>query len=290
MSSDLEAGFVLPQSAEILAYDERVNTSSDSLEPGTSKVQVSGVKIKQKPVGGKKGGKRSSGRRHKSGEIEAKAWEGRVPERLKLVQKGYQALAIICTFLAGVQVALFARTATQTDVSAQIVNGFFFAGLLADIGAAILSAASQRWFEMIRREEAEHVYDYLNKPHSSEIRPEEGDQLVVEEKLFSQTVVGKERQEEEHVSNVAAAVVTSKRYVIEQWLFLALKAPPYAAVLGFAFMVMGVMLWVWSHEAIVAKVLCTVLCVLLVILLPPFAIQHDRRETLKRFKLKRVSG
>ena len=190
---------------------------------------------------------------------------------------------------------LFARTATRTDVSAQIVNGFFFAGLIADIGAAILSAASQRWFEMIRREEAEHVYDYLNNTHSPEIPSKEGGQLVVEEKtnsLFSQSqnVVGKEKQEEEHVGNVAAAAVTSKRYFVEQWLFLALKAPPYAAVLGFAFMVAGVMLWVWSHEALVAKVLCTVLCVLLVLLLPPFAIRHDRRETLKRFKLKRVSG
>ena len=86
MSSDLEAGFIPPQNAEILAYDERLNTSSDSLEPSTSKVlistQVSGVKIstcnnlkdsvltdvnleliEQRQTGDKTGDKRSSGKR-----------------------------------------------------------------------------------------------------------------------------------------------------------------------------------------------------------------------------------
>src|SRR6266550_3581388 len=165
-----------------------------------------------------------------------------------------------CTFLAGVQAAILTVTATQTGVTAQIVNGFFFAGLVADIGAAILSAASQRWFEMIRRDEAEHAYDYLNGTGTlPEIRLKEDEQLVVDEKTdssFTQTM------------NVAVGppATDSKRYfIIELWLILALKAPPYAAVLGFMFMVAGVMLWVWSHEGLVAKVLCTILCVLLVI-------------------------
>ena len=252
-------------------------------------------------------------RHSEASEIEANAWKGRVQERIKLVQKGYQSLAIIvgypafshhqlnpsfncrqCTFLAGVQASILSMTATQTDVTAQIVNGFFFAGLVADIGAAILSAASQRWFEMIRRDEAEHVYDYL-KEAQSDTRSED----AVEEQTNSSSsqiknVAGKEKGEEEHVDVTvvpsATSTVSKRYYGIELWLFFALKAPPYAAVLGFAFMVAGVMLWVWAHEAVVAKVLCTVLCVLLVILLPPFAIHHDRKEALKRFKLKRVSG
>ncbi len=94
-----------------------------------------------------------------------------------------------CTFLAGVQAAILTVTSTQTDVTAQIVNGFFFAGLVTDIGAAILSAASQRWFEMIRPDEAEHAYDYLKETHS-ETRSKEDEQPMVEEwrnSSFSQT-------------------------------------------------------------------------------------------------------
>ena len=185
------------------------------------------------------------------------------------------------------QASLLARTFTQNDVTAEIVNGFFFAGLVADIGAAILSAASQRWFEMIRREEAEHVFDYLKGTYSK--TPSGGDeQLVVDEKTNSSFSQIKNVAEKESGEEKAAS--PSATFCVELWLFLALKAPPYAAILGFVFMVAGVMLWVWSHEAVVAKVLCTVLCLLLVMLLPPFAIQHDRKEALKRFKLKRFSG
>jgi hypothetical protein len=204
-----------------------------------------------------------------------------------------------CTFLAGVQAAILGVTSTQTGVAAQIVNGFFFAGLVADIGAAVLSAASQRWFEMIRPDEAEHAYDYLKETHS-ETRSDEIEQIVVGEKansLFSQTenVAGEEmREEAEHVNgsvSPSATWTTVKRYCsIERWVLLALKAPLNAALLGFGFMLAGVMLWVWSHEALVANVLCTVLCVLVVILLPSFRIPHDRRETLRLFKLQRAAG
>jgi len=205
-----------------------------------------------------------------------------------------------CTFLAGVQAATLSVTSTQTGVAAQIVNGFFFAGLVADIGAAVLGAASQRWFEMIRPDEAEHAYDYLRERHS-ETHSEEVEQIVVVEgktnSLFSQTenVAGKEMREEAEQVNGAASPFatwpTFKRYCsIERWVLLALKAPLGAALLGFGFMLAGVMLWVWSHEALVANVLCTVLCVLVVILLPSFRMPHNRKETLRLFKLQRASG
>jgi len=85
---------------------------------------------------------------------------------------------------------------------------------------------------------------------------------VVEEKK-TKNVAGKEKREEEHVSAAASPFATltiSKRYYITKlWLFLSSKAPPNAAILGFAFMLAGVMLWVWSREVLVAKVLCTAL-------------------------------
>ncbi|KAF8337139.1 hypothetical protein F5887DRAFT_985412 [Amanita rubescens] len=296
-------GLVSPQHTEVLAYNEtELNISSDSLTPSDSEPRVStpvSREISQNSTDSKKRDRpRRKARRHSS-EIEAEVWKGRAHERLKLVQNGYNNLAIICTFLAGVQAAILGVTSTQTGVAAQIVNGFFFAGLVADIGAAVLSAASQRWFEMIRPDEAEHAFDYLQETHSG-TRSDEIEQIVVGEKtnsLSSQTenVAGKERPEEaDHVNGAAspsATWTTLKRYCsIERWVLLALKTPLNAALLGFGFMLAGVMLWVWSHEALVANVLCTVLCALVVILLPSFRIPHNRRETLRLFKLQRAAG
>jgi hypothetical protein len=44
-----------------------------------------------------------------------------------------------------------------------------------------LSAASERWFKIIRGDEAEHAYDYL-KGTRPETRSNEDEQLVVEER------------------------------------------------------------------------------------------------------------
>ena len=84
---------------------------------------------------------------------------------------------------------------------------------------------------------------------------------MLEEKTNSQAknVAGKEGREEKHV-NVAASpfatwTVSKRYYIIELWFFLPLKAPSQrgVAILGFAFMLAGAMLWVWSHEALVVQ-------------------------------------
>ncbi|KAF8340179.1 hypothetical protein F5887DRAFT_1284286 [Amanita rubescens] len=262
MSADLETGLAPP------AFDGRVNVSDINLPGGGQTRQNSRVsEIRWGPTGNELNRDRISlgAESHsEGGAIEAKEWEGRVSEYIKLVATGYRSLAVICTFLAGVQASVLAMTSTQTDATAQIVNGLFFAGLVADIGGAALSTASQRWFEMIGVK-LKHLYSHLKETG-------EGTFVNVAASTFATLAIHKQQSS------------------MEVWLFLALKAPLFATMLGFGFMVAGVMLWVWSHEALIAKVLCTALCVLLVILLPPLAIPRDVKQTLKLFELRRVSG
>jgi hypothetical protein len=184
--------------------------------------------------------------------------------------------------LAGVQASILAITFTQTDFTAQIVNGFFFAGLVVDVGGAGLSIASQRWFEMIRANEAGVEYNYLKKILSK--TRSGGDEQVMEEKKdnssFSQTT-GKEED-----VNVAAAnsfvpsLTTQLSPCVKPRLFVALETPLYATLLGILFMATGLMVWVWSHEALVANVLCTVLCTILVMLVPPLVPISDTKQGL----------
>ena len=168
-------------------------------------------------------------------------------------------------------------TFTSTGPASQVVHAFFFAGLLANIGAATLSAASARWFEMMTPEEAKHVYDWLNNLNSSD--EDEKQDAAEEEK-------GKAGQD----GPAPSLAATSCFYIVEICLCIALKAAPFVAVLGLVFLVAGVMLWVWTHEPLVVRVLSTAMCALLAILLPPFAISHDRIRTLTFFKLRRFSG
>jgi hypothetical protein len=180
-----------------------------------------------------------------------------------------------------VQAQILAMTFTSTGPVSQIVHAFFFAGLLANIGAATLSAASARWFEMITPEEAKHIYGWLNNANSSDENEEQD--AAEGEKLQA----GKD-------DLAPSSAVTSTPfqcfYIVELCLCIALRAAPFVAVLGLLFLVAGVMLWVWTHEPLVVRVLCTAMCALLAILLPPFAISHDRIRTLTFFKLRRFSG
>lgn len=171
-------------------------------------------------------------------------------------------------------------TLTSTGLASQIIHAFFFTGLLANIGAATLSAASARWFEMMTPEEAKHVYNWLNSLYSPSDEEEQGDS-------FPQGAEEEKRQTGDDDSSVTSPQCY---YIVERCLCIALRAAPFVAVLGLVFLVAGVMLWVWTHEALVVRVLCTAMCALLAILLPPFAISHNRIKTLTFFKLRRFSG
>lgn len=255
-------------------------------------------------------------------------WGGR--DRVKLVKEGYQSLAVIvssqviflkaltgaqylvnqCTFIAGVQAQIITISYNQTDLSSQIVNALFFAGLFADIGAATLSAASGRWYEMTMPEEADHVYDWFiaSDSENSTIAEEEEEEEVVKEKrgvefvhkmdivekgtpTRTRTLEGSDGEDTVAAASCAPSVGPEQCwYFKERWLCVSLKAGPYIAVLGLAFLAAGVMVWVWTHQTFIVQILCSVLCALLVILLPPFVLPHDRIRALTFVKLRRFSG
>lgn len=198
---------------------------------------------------------------HPGAGTEVVNWRG--PDRTKLVKEGYTALALMCTFVAAVQGQLLQMTYTQTDKTNQIINALFFAGLFADIGAAILSALSARWFEMLTPDEAAHVYDWLFEPW----RDQEG--------LEAQVPPTDERK---------------SHFVIEWWLYLGLKSGLYASFIGLGFLVTGLMLYVWAHTPMIVQVMSTVSFACLVLLLPPFFLPHDRIQALRLVRLHRFSG
>ncbi|KAF8340934.1 hypothetical protein F5887DRAFT_435307 [Amanita rubescens] len=92
-------------------------------------------------------------------------WKIDLGDRRLCLGKGYKCLAVICTFIAGVQAQIITISYNQIDLASQIVNALFFAGLFADIGA--VSAASGRWYEMMMPDEAHHVYDWFHTSESS---------------------------------------------------------------------------------------------------------------------------
>ncbi|KAK2464648.1 hypothetical protein APHAL10511_003341 [Amanita phalloides] len=232
-------------------------------------------------------------RNHESVLTKTTTWDG--PSRVKLVKEGYGALALICTFIAGVQAQFISISLGRTGTASEVVNAFFFAGLFADIGAAILSVASARWYEMLTPEEAEHIYDWLHdsSPFISGAQNRELDEEMMDK---MEAALPHKTDVVEKVSTVAegkrkvTGPASNYLYITERWLHLALKAGPFVAILGLAFLLAGVMVWVWKYQSIAVYTLCTILCALLVILLPAFVIPHDRIKTLKFVKLRRYSG
>jgi len=195
-----------------------------------------------------------------------------------------------------VQAQIITISYNQTDLASQIVNALFFAGLFADIGAATLSAASGRWYEMMMPDEAHHVYDWFHTSENStttiaEEEEEEKEKRGVE---FLQRTNSAENgsmaESRRENSNGAGSIPAECSYIIERWLCISLKAGPYIAILGLSLLAAGVMLWVWTHQTLVVQVLCTVLCSLLAVLLPPFLVPHDRIRALTFVKLRRFSG
>ena len=188
----------------------------------------------------------------------------------------------------------------QTDLASQIINALFLAGLFADISAATLSAASGRWYEMLTPEEAGHVYDWVYASENSrppileeeeEAKQRRGDEFrqmanMVEKGITSLEGEGNDRA----TSSGPDSAPPHCWYLKERWLYLSLKAGPYIAVLGLLFLTAGLMVWVWTNQTLIVQVLCSVLCVLLVVLLPPFALPHDRIRALTFVKMQRYSG
>lgn len=244
---------------------------------------------------------RTRARRHSSVLSEASNWHGQ--DRVKLVKEGYQTLALLSTFIAGVQAQLLQITYNQTDSASQVVNALFFAGLFADIGASILSAASARWYEMLTPEEADHVYDWLfetlrksQSPERSEVEME-GDEREEEEEEEEEPKAST-NEKGKGVTASASAVhleaqiktrVDRSYFSIERWLCLGLKSGAFVALLGLGFLAAGVMVYVWAYTSMIVQILSTASCVFL-LLLPPFFLPHDRIRTLTYVKLQRYSG
>jgi len=205
---------------------------------------------------------------HPNAGTEVCNWQG--PVRAKLVKDGYRNLAVMCTFVAGVQAQLLQMTHDQTDKSSQIVNALFFAGLFADIGAAILSASSARWFEMLTPEEADHVYDWL---------------FVQKESSSSAAAAAAAMELEAQILQD-----DKSHFIVERWLYLGLKGGLYTAFFGLGLLVSGVMLHVWTYMPTVVKVTSTVSCVCIALIIPPFFLPHNRVQTLRYFRLHRFSG
>lgn len=191
----------------------------------------------------------------------------------------------------------------QTDLASQVVNALFFAGLFADIGAATLSAASGRWYEMMMPDEAHHVYDWFHTSENSTFRTIDEEEEEEEKRgvaLLQRTnnaengstslAAESRREDSNDRAGLSSASSPECSYIIERWLCVSLKAGPYIAILGLGLLAAGVMLWVWTHQTLVVQVLCTVLCSLLAILLPPFLVPHDRIRALTFVKLRRFSG
>lgn len=155
---------------------------------------------------------------------------------------------------------------------------------------------------MMMPDEAHHVYDWVHTSDNSTSSTEEEEE---EEKKRGMTLLqrmnnaengstslGAETRRREGLNNAGPSSDPSPEcsYFIERWLCISLKAGPYIAILGLALLAAGVMLWVWTHQTLVVRVFCTVLCSLLAVLLPPFLVPHDRIRALTFVKLRRFSG
>ena len=190
-----------------------------------------------------------------------------------------------CTFVAGVQAQLLQMSYNQTDTASQIVNAFFFAGLFADIAASILAASSARWFEMLLPEEAKHVYDWALDGHQE--RTESPERDPDEEKGATKPPAGLEKAD---ITDQECEVVVLGRSLVERWLAIALQSGLFVALIGLGFLTAGVLVFIWAHTPIVVRILSTIACVSLALLLPPFFLPHDRTQTLRYVRLQRYSG
>ena len=106
------------------------------------------------------------------------------------------------------------------------------------------------------------------------------DQVVEKEKakpplsqINRKDVAGKERQRIDKGGSLFwISAVSNQCFVIVGWLVLNLAALPSPVGLGFAFMVAGVLIWVWLSGGFVVKGLCVVLVVIFLYYLRLFLI------------------
>ncbi|KAF8639472.1 hypothetical protein AX17_001492 [Amanita inopinata Kibby_2008] len=214
---------------------------------------------------------------------EAKHWSP--PVRAKLTKDGYFTLSLLCTVIAGVQAQLISLPLGQDDPASQLVSAFFFSGLIADLGGSVLCSAASRWFEMLTQDEAKHIYgvtieDTESKGDLAKMSVEPVDDDDDKRSITNGSRSAGSRDEDEDI------LLT----LTELWMCASLRSGPYVAILGLGLLVAGLMVEVWAHQALVVKLLCTVLSAMLVMLLPPFVLRHDRKRVLKYAKLRRFSG
>jgi len=176
-------------------------------------------------------------------------WQGR--DRRQLSEKGYGTLALLATFMAATQSQVLSSTLSNTGPSSGLVNAFFIASLLANIFGAILSYASSRWFEMLTKDESAYL-------HTCWVDAEVG------------TI---------HRENHPAFV--------DRWTSLSIKMGPFAVVLGLIFFVLGFLVFIWTEQPLVVRVISTIVCCVFLVLIPPFTIRHNRMAVLGALRLKR---
>ncbi|PFH47290.1 hypothetical protein AMATHDRAFT_6899 [Amanita thiersii Skay4041] len=223
--------------------------------------------------------------------MEAEAWrDGH--QRAKLIKEGYRSLALICTFMAGVQAQILSVIPDRDTTAVQVATAFFYSSLLANIFGGILGSLSARWFEMLTPEEADHIYAWIGLEIDSSLGVKQANVEMEEGSILntpcgpgdggkeSPEVYGRYDEEDEDLLE----------RIKHWWIALAVGAARFIAIIGFGFLAAGIMVLVWEVHPVLTKVLCTTIFATSTILLPPFYFKHDRKRVLNLIKLKRVSG
>lgn len=126
-------------------------------------------------------------------------------------------------------------------------------GLLADIFTAMLSFASARWFEMLTCEEDRHLQKSWADVESGR-RYEVGDYTYV-----------------------------------DRWVSVAVLVAPYTMAIGLGFFIVGLMIQVWTYQATLVKIFCSIICTFCMTCMIPFALKHNRMKVISLLGLKRRS-
>ena len=156
--------------------------------------------------------------------------------------------------MASTQAQVLSSTLPGDGTAYHVVNAFFIAGLLADIFSAVMSFSSARWFGMLNREEEDHLHNCWQKA-------EKGQKLSVD--------------------NCS---------LVDRWVSMSVVMGPFAVILGMAFFIAGLMVFVWAYQPLVVKIISTIVCGVFSLFIPPFGIRHNRMHVLTLLGLKHRSG
>jgi hypothetical protein len=154
-----------------------------------------------------------------------------------------------------VQAQLLGYTLASGDLASQVTNALFISGLLADVFGAILCFGSARWFEMLTREEE----DILHRNWSQDVAEEAPRKL--------------------------------ERYsLVDKWVSLSIAIGLHAVVLGLTLCMLGLMVFIWTHQPMIVRVPSTGVFIIFTLFLPPFTLWHRPANVIALLDLRRRPG